>query len=305
MPEFAITMGGYQPPGSVHNRAAGVFADAMAARLGDRFSFTHDPNVTQSGHKATELLSMVEAGELTLCYFSASYLAEQVPDVQVFDLPFVVTDRAQAYAALDGPFGEHLKQQFHENTGFEVLGFWDNGFRHFSNGRRAIRSPADCAGLKIRTMDSALHQDAFRKLGFDPVFVDIKDFQSAVAEGQVDAQENPLTNTFGFGLNKHHRYITLSGHLFGLSLFLCNRAIYHAWPDDIRNAVNDAAAKATAAQRTFAAAEDAEVMSRADLADNEIIELTDIERQAFVEAVAPVIASYRAKLGTDIFSAFA
>ena len=230
---ISITMGGYQGAGSVHTRAARDFGDELARRLGDAVAFALEPDVTATGHKATDLLEMVESGELTLCYFSASYLAERVPEVQLFDVPFLVKSRAQAYRALDGALGARLRERFAANTGFRVLGFWDNGFRHMSNGRRPIRTPADCAGLKMRTMDSDMHRDVFRRLGFDPVFVDIKDFRDAVASGKVDAQENPLTNTFGFGLNRYHRYITLSGHFFGLSLLLCHGASYDRpkkWP---------------------------------------------------------------------------
>jgi TRAP-type C4-dicarboxylate transport system substrate-binding protein len=222
--------------------------------------------------------------------------------VQIFDAPFLIDSRERAYHALDGALGQLLKDGFAADTGFRVLGFWDNGFRHMSNRSRPIRMPADCAGLTIRTMNSEVHQSVFRRLGFDPVFVDIKDFRDAVESGRVDAQENPLTNTFGFGFNRTHRYITLSGHFFGVTLLLCHGKSYDAWPAEMRTAVDQAAVEATRLQRHYAAAEDMTVLARVDPALNEIIELTSEERVAFVAAVQPILDGLRAELGSELFA---
>ena len=79
-----------------------------------------------SGRQAADLLSMVESGALTLCYFSASYLAERVPAFALLDLPLLLNDRAQAYAVLDGPLGLYLADQLAEVSGFRLLGWWDS-----------------------------------------------------------------------------------------------------------------------------------------------------------------------------------
>jgi TRAP-type C4-dicarboxylate transport system substrate-binding protein len=141
-------------------------------------------------------------------------------------------------------------------TGFRVLAFWDNGVRHISNRVRPIRKPADCAGLRIRTLDNAMHQAYFRRVGFEPVFLDVKDLPRAVADGRVDAQENPLTNIVNFELHRHHRHVSLTGHLFGVALLLVNRGRFDSWPVEFRAALRDAAAAATAAQRSEAIRED-------------------------------------------------
>jgi TRAP-type C4-dicarboxylate transport system substrate-binding protein len=252
--------------------------------------------------KAVDLPVMVEAGDLSMCYFASSYLTEKVPELGIFDLPFVVEDRAKVYAALDGALGEFFKAKFRENSEMRVLGFWDNGFRHFSNGVHAIHGPNDCAGLSIRTMASDLHQQTFRLLGFEPTFVDVRDLVEAAKSGRIDAQENPLTNTYNFGTHRYHRHITLSGHFYGMALVLANNAQFESWPEAVQDAITEGMVVATAVQRELAQAEDADILGKFDPAENEIVHLTDAERAAFKAAVDPLLAEQRKILGEELFA---
>ena len=305
MKPLKIGLGGYQPPSSVHNRAAEIFGHELGARLGGGLDYEMDGNMVETkGIKAIDLLSLVESGELEMCYFASSYLADRVAELGIFDLPFVVQSRAQAYAALDGELGALIRDKFLIQTGFRVLAFWDNGFRHFTNGVRSIRTPADCNGLSMRSMNSELHQEFFRALGMKPIFVDVRDLVAAAKSGEVDAQENPLTNTYKFGTYKYHRHITLTGHFFGMSMLLMNNEKFEQCPDYVRAAIEDAASVATKAQRQFAAAEDDEVLSKLDPAENDIVKLTDDERAAFKAAVGDLLENQRAQLGDDLFSYF-
>ena len=81
MGSIPINFGGYQPPASIHNKAAEFFGRHLADRLGDEVRFSLDGNIIGSGHKAADLLTMVEAGTLNLCYFSTSYLAERAAEL--------------------------------------------------------------------------------------------------------------------------------------------------------------------------------------------------------------------------------
>src|SRR5690606_17354873 len=191
--EQVIRMGGYQGPASVHNRAAHVLGAELAERTGGEVSLALTEDVTQLGRNSLDLFDMVEGSELDMCYFASSYLVHRVPNLAVFDLPFAIRSRERIYELLDDGLGEAIKADVAAKTGFTVLGFWDNGFRHFTNRLHPIVRPEDCAGLSIRTMNSAVHQATFRALGFQPDFIDIKDFPTAIRTEVVDAQENPLT----------------------------------------------------------------------------------------------------------------
>ena len=126
----------------------------------------------------------------------------KVPELEMLELPFVMRDRPSAIAALDGKLGALFRDCMHERTAFRVLGFWDNGFRHVTNKVRALRSPQDCKGIRIRTQMSALHGEALRAMGFDPIAADISEFIEQIGSERFQAQENPLTNTFHFGVQR-------------------------------------------------------------------------------------------------------
>lgn len=285
MSALKIRLSGYQPAGSVLTRALHQFADALRQSLGARIDIALTDNIIAAGRRADDLLAMTEGDELDICYFSSSYLAARVPSLALFDRPFQFAERGTAYARLDGATGDQIRDDVASATGFRVLGFWDNGFRHISNGRHPIRKPADCAGLRIRTLNNSMHQAFFRRLGFEPVFLDVAELARAVADGTVDAQENPLTNIVNFELQRHHRFVSLTAHLFGVALLLTNRGRFDAWPADIQAAVKAAAVAATLAQRREAEAED-DICYRRLIADGvDIIPAKGLDRTAFEQAV--------------------
>jgi TRAP-type transport system periplasmic protein len=288
---------GYQGDASVHTRAMRVFAEHLAEA---GFAPEVTPDITKLGRNATDLFTLTEAGDIQAMHFAASYLAHRVPALEVFDLPFRYNGREGLLTALDGPLGDRLKAEIATNTGYHVLGFWDNGARHMTNKHRAVKVPADCAGLKIRTMNSALHQATFAALGMTPMYIDVKDYPEAVRDGIVDAQENPHTNTLNFGIPAHHPFLTPTGHFQGVSLFLCNRAWAEALPPEARAAFLDAAAKATAAQRGFAVAEDTEALDRILAQGTTLTQVWD--RAAFAAAVAPVRAEAEARIDPAILA---
>ena len=268
----------------MHNRAARFLGDALAARLGDAVRFELDGDIVASGHNAADLLEWVASGRIEMCYFSASYLADAVPEAAALDRPFAIERREQAYAALDGPLGERLSQRLAQARGYKVLGYFDNGFRHLTNRLRPLRRPQDCAGLRIRTLGSEAHAGVFRRLGFEPVALDVKELVPALKAGTVDAQDNPLTNIVNFGVYEYHRYLTLSAHFWGAAVLLCHGESYARWPGEVQSAVMAAAGEAVAAQRRMAAAEDDAALATLEAARCEIVQLTPEERALWKEA---------------------
>jgi TRAP-type C4-dicarboxylate transport system substrate-binding protein len=295
-----LRFGGYQEPASVHNRAAARFGKLLQEKLGDRVAFELIGSVLKLGHRSGDLVPMVERGELSFCYMSTVRFSRAAPELQLLELPFVVKDRATAFEALDGVFGERARRDIEARTACRLLGYWDNGFRHLTNRVRPIRTPADCRGIRIRTQMSELHGEVFHALGFEAIAADIKEFVEGISGERFQAQDNPLTNIYHFGVHNFHRYITLSGHFWGASVLVCNAAHYRRWPAGVRAAVDAAAKDATAFQRQLAAAEDAEILAKLDPAKNEVIRFTHAERSAFIKAVQPVVDKHRMQLGPEL-----
>lgn len=293
MPPVVFRLGGYQKPASIHTRACLRFGEVLQREAGAAVEFQFVPDVLALGHKSGELPGMVERGELTACYISALRYARWVPELGLFDLPFLFPDRAAAYRVLDGRLGQALRARVTAQSPFRLLAYWDNGFRHFSNRVRPIRRPADCRGLRIRVQVSEVQAESLRLLGMEPILEDIKVFVEQIGGERFDGQDNPLTNIVNFGMHKHHRHITLSGHVYGVACLMANRAQAEAWPESVRRAVDIAAAEATAFQRELAAAEDEAMLQQLDPAQNDVVRLTPAEHRAFADAVRPVTDRYR------------
>ncbi len=208
----------------------------------------------------------------------------------MLDLPFLISNRAEAHAFLDGPLCAEILGMLEATSGYRVLGWWDNGFRHLTSATKAIRSPSDCAGRRIRTMgDAPQHERIFAAMGFAPMPLDVRELMPAVKSGTVDAQENPLTNIWNFKIHEYHRWITLTGHFLGSSLLLCNAEFFDRLAEYERAELSRAALTATAKQREYAAAEDALIMTRLGETDNEMITLTEPELAAFRQSVQSIV----------------
>jgi TRAP-type transport system periplasmic protein len=288
MPATTLRIGGYQAETSILTRAVQHLAAGLSGAPGAHWQIEVIRDVTETGFRAADLLSMVEEGTMHVCYFASSYLAGRVATLGCFDRPFGANDRARIYADLDGGQGAQLAAEVARHTGYRVLGFWDNGFRHISNRLRPIRHPDDCRGIRIRTLDNAMYQKVLAAVGFEAVVIDVKDLVHAVETHEVDAQENPLTNTVNFGLHRTHKHLSLTSHFHGIALLLANRAWFEALNPAMQSALLTASAEATAAQRQLAIAEDALCLERLERDGVAIVPAEEIDVAAFRAAVAAI-----------------
>lgn len=299
-----IKFGGYQPERSVHTRAVRILGEELKKRIGSQAELMFEPQITTRGKQAADLLTMTASGELDLCYFAASYLAEKVPALGLFDLPFEVTSREKVWHKLDGGLGAKIANEVAHRTEYKVLAYWDNGFAHLTSRVGPIRRPGDCTGQKLRTMDSAVHQRIFAGLGFEPRHIDVKALPAAVADGTIDAQTNSLTNVVNFQIHKTHRFVSLTGHFHGIILLLANRKAYNAWPGPVRHALLEAVQEATAAQRRFAAEEDAECIKAFEADGVTVVPASEVDRDAMRAAVAEIVAKDAATIDPSLLAAW-
>jgi C4-dicarboxylate-binding protein DctP len=285
-----LRFAGYQPAASIHTQAAAHLGALLADSCGDGFAFDQTVSILDRGHPAGDLAPLVADGTYDMGYLSTIRFTDDVPALSLFDAPFAIGERDRVWRELDGGFGEAIKAEFAARTPWRVLGFWDNGFRQISNRVRPLRTPADCAGLSIRTQQTDDIVETFRRLGFDVHAIDISEAVRELTAGRIDAQENPLTSINAFGIQKLHRHITLTGHIFGVALLLANAVRYEAWPAGFRDRLHAAADAATRRQRAMAVEQD-ETLRAAFAADGvAFVDLSDAERAAFAAAAAPVTA---------------
>jgi TRAP-type C4-dicarboxylate transport system substrate-binding protein len=298
-----IRLAGYQGDASILTQALKNLTRGVQSRLPGQ-SCDLDIDVTASGQSANALFASIEAGDRQIAYMASSYLSARVPELGVLDIPFSVSDRAHALAALDTGAGDMIKHAVAEKTAYHVLGFWDNGFRHISNRIRPIRSPQDCTGLLIRTLDNDGYRSLLAALGFTARTIDVKDLVRAVGSGEVDAQENPLTNLLTFSLWRYHSYVSLTGHFFGVLLLVCHRDWFFGQSAQAQAQLTLAVSEATQLQRQLASAADALALDELRAHGVEILEPQEIDMTAFRQQADQVILKARQALNPDLIRAY-
>jgi TRAP-type transport system periplasmic protein len=283
-----IRMGGYGPATTGFSRALEFIGDRLTAELGGRVEIKYIWNIMDLGYRAEDILWLVEHGLLTLGYQSSSYLTERVPELGIVDLPFLFAHTQAARAAMDGALGDLLARKIEARANYRILGWFENGFRHISNRLRAVRKPADLAGMRIRVLPSRVQARTFELMGALPMPMDLTKAIEMIKAGHIDAQENPLSNTVTYGVHKFHRFHSLTNHFYISRPIFVHRTAFDAWPDDLKAAMQKAVTDAVAFQRELHVREENDARQAVAAEKCEITELTPGEHAEFAAAVAPL-----------------
>jgi TRAP-type transport system periplasmic protein len=295
-----IRMGGYGPPTTGFSRALKRIGERLEAWFGDQVEIKYVWNIMDLGYKAEDILWLVEHGLLTLGYQSSSYLTDRIPELGVLDLPFLFGTIERARGAIDGQLGQVLASRIEERADYRILGFFENGLRHLSNRLRPVRTPADLGGMRIRVLPSKVHERTFELLGAVPMRMDLTEAIAMIVNGELDAQENPLTNTVTYGVHKFHRFHTLTSHFYISRPVFVHRAAFDSWPDDLQAAMRSAVTEAIMFQRDLHEREEEAARAAVAAAGCEIAELTAAEHAAFAAAVQPIYGEARRQYGDDL-----
>ena len=212
-----IIIGGYQGSASIHTKSIEYFI----SEISNNFVIDFKMDVTTDGDKASSLIEKTQHEEIHVSYLLSSYFEKILPEIKILDLPYLFNNRNEAYNFLKSDFFSYIDGKLKDKN-LKLLGFWDNGIRHISSKIKLIKTLSDCKGQVIRTTPSPLHIEIFKNLGFVPKPLDVRDFKIAIEKNDIDAQENPLTNYWNFGVYKKQEFVTLTSHIFGFCLFVIN-----------------------------------------------------------------------------------
>jgi TRAP-type C4-dicarboxylate transport system substrate-binding protein len=302
MTPIKIRMGGYGPPSTGFSKGLKLIGDRLAMRFGDEVAVDYVFNIMDHGHKAEDILTLVENGEITVGYQSSSYLTDRVPELGFVDLPFLFQSNSQARAAMDGALGHYLARKTEERINYRILGWFENGFRHISNRLRPIHLPADMKDMRIRVLPSEIHRRTFELIGATPLRMDLTEAIAMIKAGTLDAQENPLANTVTYGVHKFHKFHTLSSHFYISRPIFFHRPSFESWPAELQETLQTAVTDAVAFQRELAEQEQVESERAIALAGGQFNTLTPVEHEAFVAAVQPLLTDARAMYGDEMFA---
>src|SRR3984893_1126267 len=296
-----IRMGGYGPATTGFSRSLKLIGDRLTARFGDAVDIKYVWNIMDLGYRAEDILWLVEHGLLTLGYQSSSYLTDRVPELGFVDLPFLFARTEEARAAVDGSLGRRLAAKIEERVNYRILVFFENGFRHLSNRLRPVRVPADLAGMRIRVLPSQVQARTFELLGAVPLRLDLTEAIAKISAGEIDAQENPLSNTVTYGDHKFHRFHTLTNHFYISRPIFLNRTAFDAWPPDLQDAMRAAVQETIAFQRDLHVREEEDARGALAATGCEMVELDGDQHSAFVTAVQPLLREARELYGDRLF----
>lgn len=196
-----------------------------------------------------EIVESIQMGTVDVGTAASSVLANFAPEVGVYDLPFLIDDFSHAYKTLDGSVGETLNASLAKNN-MKVLGWWPLGFRNITtNGKKAITTPEDLKGVRIRTMASQIYQEMFREIGIDPVPMGWGEVFTALQQGTVDGQENPYINILDANIFEVNNTIVVTEHTFTPAALMISPKTWKKLSPEQQKVVEAAAKAATETAR--------------------------------------------------------
>jgi TRAP-type transport system periplasmic protein len=273
-----------------------VFREKLLALDGKRFVVDQRGSGALGSENA--VLAATRAGAVDLTVISGGVVSSVVPELGVFDIPFLFRDAAHAKAVAQGPVGAAIAAKF-ADKGLTLLALGKQGFRNISNSKHPIRTPDDLKGLKIRVIPNDVYLMTFKALGAEAVPMEFPLVYAALKDGRLDGQENPVPTIANSRFYEVQKYLTLSGHFFAPIAFIANRAMFEQLdPGD--QAALIAAARA-AAEATWQAQLDAPRLEQLRSGGMEVIEKVD--RQPFVDAVKPLEDEFEKRFGKDLIAA--
>ncbi|MGN0672357.1 MAG: TRAP transporter substrate-binding protein [Anaerovoracaceae bacterium] len=232
-----------------------------------------------------QLAEMLTLDSLQATVVGADAVSGLVSDFALIGAPYLFDSRTSAYAALDGDFGAALAEEAAEKN-IQVVAWGDAGFRNVTNSKREIVTPDDLKGIKIRTMENDLHMGLFKLFGANPTPIAFNELFTALQQGTVDAQENPITVFTVSKFYEVQKYMTTTEHVYTAAPFLINKSWLESLPEEYQQVILDAAAAWGTSQRQ--AMEDGEAAHMQTCIDNgmEIYTLTPEEKQVWMEKAA-------------------
>ena len=272
--------------------AIDTFAKEVEKRTAGRYKVQTFYNGALGGER--ESIEAVQLGTQELAFSSSGPVPNFVPETKILDVPFLFRDKAHARAVLDGPIGQELLGKF-DAKGFKALAWAENGFRHMTNSKRAVNAPEDLKGLKMRTMENPVHIAAYKGLGIITTPMAFPEVFTALQQGTVDGQENPLPVIMSAKFSQVQKHLSLTGHVYSPCIFVMNKGSFDKLSAADKTAFLDAAKVAAKANRDRVDQDDANGVKELRAQGMTVIE--DVDKAKFVAQLAPVNAEFEKQFG--------
>ncbi|MBQ5754187.1 MAG: TRAP transporter substrate-binding protein DctP [Oscillospiraceae bacterium] len=227
--------------------AAQFFADKVAEISGGLVEATLYPNSSLGSER--EMAEGVKMGSIEMTIVTSDgALPSFVPETQVLSIPYLFATKEEAYYALDTYLQDAIAPKF-EEQGMYHLGFYELGFRHFTTNNKAIKTAADMQGQSIRVQEAPIWFALADSLGFIATPIAFNELYTALQQGTVDGQENPIASISSSAFDEVQKYMCLDGHTYAAGSMVVNKAWFDGLTAEQQGWIKEAAAYAQEAQR--------------------------------------------------------
>lgn len=279
---------------SHYGAGADAFVKSLEAQLPGKFTIEQFPNSALGGER--EVLEGLQLGTIDLAIVSTGATVNFVPATGVFDIPFLFRDLQHARHVLDGEIGQKMLAEF-SKRGLVGLAWGEQGFRQLTNNVRPVATPTDAKGLKVRTMENPIHIAAFRELGLLPTPMAWPEVATALQQGTIDGQENPMSVIVSAKLPQLQKYLSLTSHVYGPAVVLASPSTF----DGLSNAEKDAFRKAgVAAAQAMRAYVDNVEKNGLEEVQKAGMKVNKVDHAAFAKALEPVYPQYYKQFGKEL-----
>ena len=255
-------------------------------------------------YKDNEELQALQLGSVQMLAPSlAKFGPLGVKEFEVFDLPYILPDKAALNKVTQGPLGKKLLGLL-QSKGIVGLAYWDNGFKDMSANKKLLL-PADFRGLKMRIQSSKVLEAQMRALGAIPQVMAFSEVYQALATGVVDGTENPPSNEYTQKMHEVQKYTTRSGHGYVGYAVITNKKFWDGLPADIRASLEKAMAEATTFGNGAAQQDnDDAIAEMTKSGKTEMVELTAAQKAEWRKVLDPVATEMELRVGKETIAEF-
>lgn len=288
-PEFSLVAAHATSTDHFMHRSFQVFQEEVETRSDGRIKMKIFPNGVFGGDR--ELTEALQLNTLHLAAPSSSPVAAFSPDMNVWDIPYLFNSREQAYAVLDGRFGQRLLDQL-SDVRIKGLGYWENGYRNLTHDRVDVRTPNDMAGIKLRTLENQTQIRAWNATGASATPMAFTEVYTGLQQGTISAQENPLALIVTQRFYEVQKQLVISEHVYTPSPLLISQQFYDDLPSELQRAVGEAGQASVAYSREQSVLDEQTSLEVIEAAGTTVTVLNAEERLAFQKVMRPVAEEY-------------
>ncbi|MCI8511436.1 MAG: TRAP transporter substrate-binding protein DctP [Lachnospiraceae bacterium] len=267
--------------------AAEKFAELVAERTNGAYAIEIYPNGTLGGER--DMLESMQIGTLDMGIITSGPFINFSSAMGVLDMPYLFANNEQAYAVLDGEIGRELLDTL-EDSGLKGLAYAERGFRNLTNSKKPINTAEDLAGLTIRIMENDVYTASFQAMNVNATPMAWADALTALQQGTVDGQENPINVIYSYKLWESQKYATLDRHSYSTAIITMSGSVFDSLDEATQKIFLDAAQEAAEFERAWVAEQEADQLQAMKDNGMEVVENPDLD--SFKAAVQPVYDQY-------------